>query len=649
MIDRRGFLQRCAAAGLADTLLPGALAALAVQSSAAQAAAPSAPPPSTFTEPAESTFPAITLEMLDAAAAIAGITLTAEQKAMMLDGVREQRAGLPAIRDMHLPNAVAPAMVFDPLPSTPKHIASTGLEIQEVVIQPPRGFETKPEEHLEQFLTSVRPEDQEMIAFAPVTTLGAWLQSRALTSTGLTKFYIARLKRYDPQLKFIINLTEERALAQAAQADREIAAGHYRGPLHGIPWGAKDLLSVKGYPTTWGAGGMEHQQFDEDATVVQRLDAAGAVLVAKLTLGTLAQGDVWFGGRTRNPWNSSQGSSGSSAGPASAVSAGCVGFAIGSETLGSISSPSTRCGVTGLRPTFGFVPRTGAMALSWSMDKLGPITRSVEDAALVMQAIYGPDGKDATVRAAEFSYPQIADVSKLRIGYIESAFAEPVLRTPDASANHSETDAQRKESAAQRQRSFDRQQYDGKYDRATLDVLRGMGVNLIPVKLPDLPYSSISKVLSVEAAAAFDELTRSGRDKLLTAQAPYDWPNTFRVARLYSGVDYVQAMRARAVLVEKMAELFRTVDIIVTPSGGPQLTATNLSGHPAVIVPNGLRGKNAPPVQDTAEGARGNVGGPGTPVSITFLGRLYDDARLCAFAKLYQEKTGFHKLHPPLV
>ncbi|MGI4853769.1 MAG: amidase [Janthinobacterium lividum] len=649
MIDRRAFLQRCASAGLAETLLPGALAAMAVQSTGAQRPASGF---AAFSEPALSGFPAITPEMLDAAAVIAGITLTADQRAMMLDGVREQRAGLQVIRDMHLPNSVAPAMVFDPLPAAaPKKVPPNGMLLETMKFTPQgmAGGTAYTERDWNAKLLSGNPAVEADFAFATTSLLGGWLRDRMITSTSLTKMYLARLKRYDPQLHFVINLTEERALAQAAQADREIAAGKYRGPLHGIPWGAKDLLSVKGYPTTWGAGGMEQQRFDEDATVVQRLDAAGAVLVAKLTLGALAQGDVWFGGRTRNPWNPSQGSSGSSAGPASAVSAGCVGFAIGSETLGSISSPSTRCGVTGLRPTFGFVPRTGAMALSWSMDKLGPICRSVEDAALVMQAIHGPDGKDATVREASFDWFPSSDVKNLRVGYIESAFAEPVLRTPDASAEKPETDAQRRESTDQRQRAFERQRYDSRYDRATLDALRGMGVNLIPATLPDLPYSSISKVLSVEAAAAFDDLTRSGRDKLLTAQAPYDWPNTFRVARMYSGVDYVQAMRARSVLIEKMAELFRTVDIIVTPSGGAQLTATNLSGHPAVILPNGLRGKDAPLPQDTSEGGRGNVGGPGTPVSITFLGRLYDDARLLAFAKLYQDKTGFHRLHPVLV
>ncbi|MEK6398059.1 MAG: amidase, partial [Terriglobus sp.] len=410
---------------------------------------------------------------------------------------------------------------------------------------------------------------------------------------------------------------------------------------HGIPWGAKDLLAVKGYPTTWGAGGFEHQIIDEDATVVQRLDAAGAVLIAKLTLGALAQGDLWFGGKTRNPWNPKQGSSGSSAGPASAVAAGCCVFAIGSETLGSISSPSTRCGATGHRPTFGLVPRTGAMALSWSMDKLGPICHSAEDATLVMAVIAGADGKDRSVLPdVRFTATRFVEMERLRVGYLESAFAVPTLRAADKD----ETATQK----AQRQRNFERQRYDNTYDRATLDALRGMGINLIPVKLPELPFSSISKVLGVEAAAAFDEITRNGRVNLLTEQSPNDWPNQFRTARMYSGVDYVQAMRARSLVIAEMAKLFATVDIIVTPSGGTQLTATNLSGHPAVIVPNGVRGKDAALPDDTGDGSRFNVGGPGTPVSITFLGELYDDARLLAFARMYQEKKDFHPAHPRL-
>ncbi len=265
----------------------------------------------------------------------------------------------------------------------------------------------------------------EDLAFATVSELASLLRARKITSLALTQMYIDRLKRYDSKLHFVISLTEDRALAQAKAADAEIAAGKYRGPLHGIPWGAKDLLAVKGYPTTWGAGGFEHQSFDEDATVVQRLDAAGAVLVAKFTLGALAMGDKWFGGRTRNPWNPEQGSSGSSAGSASAVAAGCVAFAIGSETLGSISSPCTRCGVTGLRPTFGFVPRTGAMALSWTMDKLGPIARSAEDCALVLETIHGPDGKDASVYPAHFQWDELIDLKALRIGYLKSEFDPP--------------------------------------------------------------------------------------------------------------------------------------------------------------------------------------------------------------------------------
>ncbi len=637
MMDRRMFLERCAAAGVGNTLLPGALAAIAMQSAAGQAS----PAAHGSDQPKIDTFPAITPAMLDAAAAVAGITLTDEQKTMMLDGVRNQRAGLQAVRDLHLPNSVAPAVVFNPMP--------IGGHLHSSVHEAWRG-------HPGTFPAKVTTADvagiignEDKLAFATVRQLGDLLRTRKITSVELTKFYLQRTRRLDPVLHLLITPLDERALAQAAAADKEIAAGKYRGALHGIPWGAKDLLSVKGYPTTWGAGGMEHQQFDEDATVVQRLDAAGAVLISKLTLGALAQGDVWFGGKTRNPWNPKQGSSGSSAGPASAVSAGCCGFAIGSETLGSISSPSTRCGVTGLRPTFGFVPRTGAMALSWSMDKLGPICRTVDDAGIVMQAIHGPDGKDKSVRDAEFFWDGgVPALKTLRVGYLKTAFDEPVLRVPDASAERPETEAERRVTPEQRQRNFERQRYDNRYDRATLDVLRSMGVNLIEVQLPDFPFGSVSPVLSIEAAAAFDELTRSGRDKLLTAQAPGDWPNTFRIARMYSGVDYVQAMRARSVLIEEMAKLFATVDVIVTPSGGPQLTATNLSGHPAVIVPNGIRGTDAPQPQDTADGGRGNAGGPGTPVSITFLGQLYDDARLLAFAQAYQEKTGFHRLHPAI-
>src|SRR5688500_17976501 len=311
--------------------------------------------------------------------------------------------------------------------------------------------------------------------------------------------YLDRLRRHDPQLHAVVTLTEARALAQARAADEEIARGRYRGALHGIPWGAKDLLAVKGYPTTWGAEPYRTQVIDEDAEVVKRLDAAGAVLVAKLTLGALAMGDVWFGGRTRSPWNPEQGSSGSSAGPGSATAAGLVGFAIGSETLGSISSPSTRNGVTGLRPTFGRVPRTGAMALSWTMDKLGPMTRSAEDAALVLAAIHGPDGRDGTVVRAPFNWDGTRPLSQLRVGYVRTA--------------------------------FDRDHATKAFDQATLDVLRAQGATLQPVELPEMDYAAMRIILVAEAAAAFDELTRSNRDAELTEQGPNAWPNSFRVAR----------------------------------------------------------------------------------------------------------------------
>ncbi len=406
---------------------------------------------------------------------------------------------------------------------------------------------------------------------------------------------------------------------------------------------------MQGYPTTWGAGGYEKQTIDEDATVVQRLDQAGAVLVAKLTLGALANGDVWFGGRTRNPWNPAQGSSGSSAGPASAVAAGCVGFAIGSETLGSISSPSTRCGVTGLRPTFGLVPRTGAMALSWTMDKLGPICRSVHDCSLVLEAIAGADGKDLSAAPIRFDGSAV-DWHKLRIGYLKSEFdALPPLKLEEAKPSESAEEKKKREGRNDfLQTARARREYDRRYELAALDKFRSMGVNLIPVELPKLPWGAMSALLGAEAAAAFDDLTLTGRDRLLTAQGPEDWPNDFRVSRFYPAVDYIQANRARSLGVQQMSALFNQVDIIVTPSTDTQLTATNLTGHPAVILPNGLRGVDAPKPPEIDDGDHDDIGGPGTPVSLTFLAGHYQEAKLVAFTAAYQEATGFNKLHPNL-
>ncbi|MGA2538059.1 MAG: amidase [Terracidiphilus sp.] len=623
-LDRRNFLTACSHAGVASALLPGILYTLAAQ--AQDAGTDQSKPPT------------ITPEMIDQAAALAGVgPFTAEQKQMMIDGLVDVNGSVKAIRALNLPNSVAPAFVFHPLPAA-KPIPASGTPCPQ-----PGGSAGS-------ILYSIpeAPARIEDVAFASIDKLAKLLVHRKITSLALTQMYIDRLKRYDAKLHFSITLTEERALAQAKAADAEIAAGKHRGPLHGIPWGAKDLLAVKGYPTTWGAGGFEHQIIDEDATVVQRLDATGAVLVAKLTLGALAMGDKWYGGRTRNPWNPDQGSSGSSAGPASAVAAGCVAFAIGSETLGSISSPSTRCGVTGLRPTFGFVPRTGAMALSWTMDKLGPIARSAEDCALVLGAICGPDGKDTSVVEADFPWDRGVDWKSLRIGYLKSEFdpSEP-LKLPEAAANESAEDKKKREDrTAAMKINRVRRDYDRRYDLAALDKLKAMGVSLIPVELPKLPYGAMVPLLAAEAAAAFDDLTRSGRDKLLTEQGSGDWPNTFRRARFYPAVDYIQANRARTLAIQQVSVLFEKVDIIVTPTFGTQLTATNLTGHPALIVPNGLRGDDAPKPPDTADPDRDNVGGPGTPVSLTFLAGHYQDAKLAAFGWAYQQATGFHKLHP---
>jgi Asp-tRNA(Asn)/Glu-tRNA(Gln) amidotransferase A subunit family amidase len=628
LTTRRRLLAVTTAAGLSTTLFPGALLALATPPASAQS--PKAADPETLAP--------ITPEMIEQALLLSGLHFTEDQRKLMVEGLTSDREAILTIRKLNLPNAVAPSLVFDPVP---------GGTVLDTERKPPRLGPAIS-------IASVSASNEDQVAFLTIRQLSELLRTRKLTSVDLTKLYLARLKRYDPTLHFVITLTEDRALKQAAAADAELAANKHRGPLHGIPWGGKDLLAVAGYPTTWGAGGFEDQHFDYNAEVVKRLDTAGAVLIAKLTMGALAQGDLWgskqHGARTRNPWNPKQGSSGSSAGSASAVSAGCVGFAIGTETLGSISSPSTRCGVTGLRPSFGLVPRTGAMALSWSMDKIGPITRSVEDCALVLNTIYGPDGHDLSVQPAAFNPDLTIDVRKLRVGYIKSAFDTPTFTPPKPPAKPlagKELDAYNQR-VAQRKAYFAQEAYDAKFNTAALETLRSMGINLTPVDMPDFPFGSIVPMLEAEAAAAFDDLTRSGRDSLLIGQAPYDWPNSFRTARLYSAVDYINAARARTLALAKMTELFAPFDVIVTPSEGEQLVATNLCGQPAVIVPNGLRGPDAPPSLHPEDGAVNNEGGPGTPVSLTFLAPLYQDAKAVALAHAYQLKTGFHLLHPKL-
>lgn len=553
--SRREFVAYFTSIGLGSTLLPGVLWAKVAAGAE------------------------ITKETIAEAAEIAGLQFDEADRVMMVEGLKSQEKQIQALHAVPLANAVSPAMRFDPLLPSAKVDTQRKPMVRAPVV--PRAV----------------PASLEELAFAPVTELSELVRRRKVTSTQLTKMYLERLQKHDPALKCVVTLTPERALERAKAADEEIARGKHRGPLHGIPWGAKDLLAVKGYPTTWGTAPFKSQSFDEDATVVQRLDAAGAVLVAKLTLGELAMGDVWFGGMTRNPWKLDQGSSGSSAGSASATAAGLVGFAIGTETLGSISSPSTRCGTTGLRPTFGRVPRTGAMALSWSMDKIGPICRSVEDCALVLDAIHGADGRDATARDAAFNWDARVKPSALRIGYLKSA--------------------------------FDRERPGKAFDDAALDALREIGARLTPVELPELPYDAMRLILEAESAAAFDELTRSGRDKEMAQQGRNSWPNSFRVARFIPAVEYVNANRLRTIAMQKMADLMSTLDVLVTPTSGMQLLVTNLTGHPALILPNGFRAD-------------------GTPVSLTFLGDLYREAPVLALARAYQEKTGFHLKHPTL-
>jgi Asp-tRNA(Asn)/Glu-tRNA(Gln) amidotransferase A subunit family amidase len=614
MVDRRRFLATFSGMGFGSTLLPGALWALAQGK----------------TE--------ITEAMIVEAAAIADVPVPTEQRKTLLETLNERVKGYQEIHKLHIPNSVAPALLFDPaLPSTMVESAKRPMKMSLAPAVAARGV----------------PRNVEDVCFASARELSELVRTKKISSLALTQMYLERLKRYDPQLHFVITLTEERALTRAREADRDLAAGNYRGPLHGLPWGAKDLLAVAGYATTWGAGGFEKQTFDEDATVVKRLDRAGAVLVAKLSLGALAMDDRWFGGKTRNPWNPAQGSSGSSAGSASAVAAGCVGFAIGSETLGSISSPSTRCGCTGLRPTFGLVPRTGAMALSWSMDKLGPICRSVEDTALVLNAIYGPDGKDRTVAKAAFNWDAHLDTKAVRAGYLKEDFEKPFEQPeepgkPDAELSDEEK-KKRDEQKARREERRMQVEYDRKFQRAALEKLEAMGVKLEPVVLPKFPYDAMVPLLDAEAAAAFDELTRTGRDKLLTEQGPDDWPTAFRAARFIPAVEYIQANRARTLAMEAVAKAFENFDVIVAPTNSQQLVVTNLTGHPALILPNGFRGQDAPPVKKNEKGEiAGNYGGAGTPVSLTFLGQLYGEAKLLAFARAYQDATDFHRQHPKL-
>ncbi|MEA2560753.1 MAG: hypothetical protein QOH06_2257 [Acidobacteriota bacterium] len=524
----------------------------------------------------------ITPDILTDAEKAIGLEFTGPERDLMLKGLDDLLEDYRKIREVRIDNSVPPAVKFDPvLPGM--DLGGKGSFRLSAAGEIPSAAAEQP------FLT--------------VTQLGRLLRSGKVTSVSLTRMYLDRLRKLDPVLHAVISYTEERAMAAAERADRELAAGKDRGPLHGIPWGAKDLLAVKGYRTTWGSVPFKDRVIDEDAAVVERLDAAGAVLVAKLSLGELAWGDVWYGAMTRNPWNPEQGSSGSSAGSASATAAGAVGFAIGSETLGSIISPCTRTGCTGLRPTFGRVSRHGAMALSWTMDKLGPIGRSVEDCAAVFQAIHGPDGRDATVVDAPFRWDPGMDVRKLRVGYLKSIFEE-------------KPEEERAEWHA--------------LDLAALEDLRKVGVELKPIELPKLPIDALGLILTAEAAAAFDDLTRSGRDDQLVRQVEQAWPNVFRQGQMIPAVAYLQANRIRTLAMREMDRILAEIDVYVSPTyGGNNLLLTNLTGHPSVVLPNGFR-------KD------------GTPTSITFLGKLFGEGEALALAKAYQDATGWHLKRPKL-
>jgi Asp-tRNA(Asn)/Glu-tRNA(Gln) amidotransferase A subunit family amidase len=523
----------------------------------------------------------ITPATIDAAAELMGLTFSPQEKDSMRNTLTNQRNNFETLRKTSLDNSIAPALVFNPLPQ--------GFFPEQIQ----RNYEWG-------LPASVDLPDRECdIAFLSLHQQSVLIRSKKLSSERLTKIYIDRIKTYSDTLQCLISLLEEPALMRARQMDAELAGGGYRGPLHGIPYGIKDLLAVKGTKTTWGAAPFRDQVIDETATVVQKLEEAGAVLVGKFTMGALAMGDVWYGGVTKNPWNLSQGSSGSSAGSASAVSAGLVPFAIGTETLGSIVSPSTRNGVTGLRPTFGRVSRHGAMALSWTMDKIGPISRSALDNAIVLSVIHGMDDKDASTIPAAFNYSARNDVRELKVGYFKSFF------------------------------EGDRANIQN--DQKVLEILRTQGIELHPLELKlSIDPQPIVSMLLVEGAAAFDELTRLNLDDQLVAQHRNAWPNIFRAARFIPAVEYIQMSRQRTILIREMNELMKDYDVIVTPSfAGQQLQITNLTGHPALCLPNGF-GEN------------------GSPTSITLLANLFEEEKLTMLGRLIQENTDWQAKRPPL-
>lgn len=447
------------------------------------------------------------------------------------------------------------------------------------------------------------PENRNELAFYNILQLASLIKNKQISSLELTKFFIDRIRQYGDTLQCVITVTEEIAMQQAQRADEEIAAGKYRGPLHGIPYGLKDLFAVKGTRTTWGAAPYRNQVIEQDAFVYTQLQNAGAVLVAKFTLGALAMGDYWYGGRTKNPWNLLTGSSGSSAGSASATVAGLVPFAIGTETWGSIVSPSSTCGATGLRPTFGRISRSGAMTLSWSLDKVGPICRSAEDAAVVFNYLHGTDGLDQSAVTKPFNYDTKADIKKMRVAYAKNYYDRI-------------TDTTRSE-------------------WKVLETYQQMGVELVPVNFPDsgqYHYAIMDMVIGAECAAAFDDFTRTNLDDEMTRQGKYDWPNSFRTSRFVPAVEYINANRHRYLLMQLVNETMKDVDVLICPTrgSGNQGAITNLTGHPVVCMPTGFD-------------KRSNL-----PTSITLIGKLYDEATILSAAKAYQDATQWDEMHPPM-
>ena len=593
-INRRTFVK----------LLPAAGAAGLTISSLPLPAAAQMPTPTPLPRPSPTPPLRITKDMMHNAEKLIGIELNDKQEEMALPGVNRNLDNYEAVRKIDVPLDTEPAIAFHP--------AQPGFHIKRASSKIKFRFGRN---------DPVQFKSVEDLAFATVPQLAELIRTKEVSSVELTKMYLGRLKRYGPKLFCIVTLTEDLAMKQAQDADNDLKRGKYRGPLHGIPWGAKDLFATKGIKTTWGAEPYRDQVIDYDATVVERLREAGAVLVAKLSMGALAQGPKWFGGVTRNPWvpdEDRQGSSGSSAGPASATAAGLVGFSIGTETLGSIVSPSSRCGVTGLRPTYGRVSRYGAMGLSWTMDKIGPICRGVEDCAAALDAIYGPDNRDTTVGDAPFNWSADVPLSKLRVGYLKSEFE---------GAGFQPQNEQQRQQQEQRKAMY----------KEALDALEKAGVKMTPIELPKFPSQNIRFILTAEAATAFDDITRDGRVNQLSGQDAGDWPNSFRTSRFVPAVEYLRAQRARTLLMREMDKLMMQWDVFVSPApGSASLLVTNLTGHPAVCVPCGFL--------DVPAGTNGPA--QHLPQAIMFTGGLYDEASPLRVALAFQQATKWHTMHP---